>query len=124
MLDPSMIAEGMTVLDCRGKKVGWVLGVGDGKLHIGRGWISVKDYVCQVEQVINVRGDEVMLACPRDEVARAEAKEEQHYVSDGMSPGLLPEEREAPAGPGVQPARAQRRGLAGRSRILRKLWGH
>ena len=57
MLDPARIEEGMTVLDCRGKKVGWVLGVGHGHLHVGRGWLSVKDYFCQLERIAEVRGD-------------------------------------------------------------------
>ena len=124
MLDPSRIEEGMTVLDCRGRRVGWVLGVGQGHLHVGRGWLSVKDYVCQVERIMDVRGDRVVLDCRGRDLLPASAQDEAHYVSAGDSPGFLPERDEAATRPGPSPERAQRRSLVGRPRLLRKLWKH
>jgi len=107
------IEQGMSVLDRDGKPAGVVLALVEGRLHVVRGWLTARDYVCPQASIAEVQGDRVVLSCPRSKLVRASVAAEHHYLLEGSDFGFLPEQDTVNLGPS--------RALAGVRRRLRRL---
>jgi hypothetical protein len=65
------IRQGMRVRSSEGEKVGRVFAAGESQFHVEKGLLLPKDYVCHYEDILEIRGDEIILGRGTHDLAPA-----------------------------------------------------